>query len=291
MAQIEQLIAKIGDPGLRDQVAREVKALKERKQFGLVFERHLPETVLIAADAKVRAGAKARRRTEPDGPDLSVVRATRDTIVLADEKGVESELPRGDVLLIQHFEEPVYPTLRHVRTVKRSDDRPFHAVINGENFHALQLLVHAFPGQADCIYIDPPYNSGASTWKYNNKFVDENDTWFHSKWLSFMEKRLRLAKRLLKPDGVLIVTIDENEIHHLGLLLEEMFPAYLRYMGHDRHQPEGDEQGQLRTHRRTGVLHHPQHRLRRHRTSRAAAGRTWLGGRRRERGPRDRGPP
>jgi adenine-specific DNA-methyltransferase len=229
MAKIEQLVGTIGDQDLRDQIAREVKALKERKQFGLVFERHLPETILIAADAKIRAGSRARRRTAPDGPDLTVVRATRTSVVLAGDDG-EIELPRSDVLVVQPFEEPVYPTLRLRQTVARSETRPYHAVINGENFHTLQLLVHAFEGQVDCIYIDPPYNSGASTWKYNNKFVDENDSWFHSKWLSFMEKRLRIAKRLLKPDGVLVVTIDENEVHHLGLLLEEMFPEFLRYM-------------------------------------------------------------
>jgi adenine-specific DNA-methyltransferase len=229
MAQIENLVAQIPDPELSAAIAREVKALKERKQFGLVFERHLPETVLIAAEAKIRVGSKARRRTAPEGPDLVVLRTTTATVVLATEDG-EVELPRKDVLTVQPFEEPVYPTLREVCSVTKNPDRPHHAVINGENFHALQLLVHAFEGQVDCIYIDPPYNSGASTWKYNNKFVDENDSWLHSKWLSFMEKRLRIAKRLLRPDGVLVVTIDENEVHHLGLLLEEMFPEYLRYM-------------------------------------------------------------
>ena len=77
----------------------------------------------------------------------------------------------------------------------------------------------------DCIYIDPPYNTGARDWKYNNDYVDGNDTYRHSKWLSMMEKRLKLAKRLLNPvDSVMIVTIDEKEYLHLGCLLEEMFP-------------------------------------------------------------------
>jgi adenine-specific DNA-methyltransferase len=78
--------------------------------------------------------------------------------------------------------------------------------------------------QVDCIYIDPPYNTGDKSWRYNNDYVDGNDRWRHSKWLSFMEKRLELAKRLLKPDGVLIVTIDEHEVRHLGLLLEHVLP-------------------------------------------------------------------
>ena len=77
----------------------------------------------------------------------------------------------------------------------------------------------------DCIYIDPPYNTGAKDWKYNNDYVDGNDAYRHSKWLSFMQRRLQLAKKLLNPaDSVLIVTIDEKEYLHLGCLLEEMFP-------------------------------------------------------------------
>lgn len=78
----------------------------------------------------------------------------------------------------------------------------------------------------DSVFIDPPYNTGARDWKYNNDYVDGSDSYRHSKWLSFMQKRLKIAKRLLNPkDSVLIVTIDEKEYLHLGCLLEEMFPA------------------------------------------------------------------
>ena len=77
----------------------------------------------------------------------------------------------------------------------------------------------------DCIYIDPPYNTGARDWKYNNDYVDATDSYRHSKWLSMMQRRLKIAKRLLNPENsVLIVTIDEKEYLHLGCLLEEMFP-------------------------------------------------------------------
>src|ERR1043165_7276991 len=93
------------------------------------------------------------------------------------------------------------------------------------NFHALQLLEYLYAGQVDCIYIDPPYNTGARDWKYNNRYVDSQDGWRHSKWLSMMEKRLRLAGKLLKPSGVLVCMIDEHEVHPLALLLEELFPA------------------------------------------------------------------
>lgn len=86
-------------------------------------------------------------------------------------------------------------------------------------------MQYLYAGKVDCIYIDPPYNPGAKDWKYNNDYVDSSDEYRHSKWLSMMQKRLRLAKKLLNPaDSVLIVTIDEKEYLHLGCLLEEMFP-------------------------------------------------------------------
>ena len=80
-----------------------------------------------------------------------------------------------------------------------------------ENYHALQLLLHTYEGQVDCIYIDPPYNSGASDWKYNNRYIEDTDAYRHSKWLSLIEKRLQFARHLLKRDGTIVITIDENE--------------------------------------------------------------------------------
>ena len=98
-------------------------------------------------------------------------------------------------------------------------------MIEADNYHALQLLEYLYSGKVDCIYIDPPYNTGAKDWKYNNDYVDASDAYRHSKWLSMMQRRLKLAKKLLDPrDSVLIVAIDEKEYLHLGCLLEEMFP-------------------------------------------------------------------
>ncbi len=88
----------------------------------------------------------------------------------------------------------------------------------------LDILTHA--GKVDCIYIDPPYNTGARDWKYDNHYVDSEDGYRHSKWLAFMQRRLLLAKQLLNPDNsVLIVTIDEKEYLRLGLLLQQVFPS------------------------------------------------------------------
>jgi adenine-specific DNA-methyltransferase len=98
--------------------------------------------------------------------------------------------------------------------------------VHPDNYHALQLLEYLYAGKVDCIYIDPPYNTGARDWKYNNDYVDDNDNWMHSKWLAFMKRRLSIAKRLLNPkSSVLIVTIDEKEYLRLGLLLEGLFPV------------------------------------------------------------------
>ncbi len=120
------------------------------------------------------------------------------------------------------------PVLKEVpeKAVVNDDDKPTHILIEGDNYHALTCLNYTHKGKVDVIYIDPPYNTGAKDWKYNNNYVDENDPWRHSKWINFMANRLRLAKNLLRKDGVLICAIDENEQAALGLLLEELFPEY-----------------------------------------------------------------
>ena len=96
-------------------------------------------------------------------------------------------------------------------------------------FQSTKLKFQSSMARFHCIQhvmkLDPPYNTGAKDWKYNNDYVDSSDAYRHSKWLSMMEKRLKLAKKLLNPaDSVLIVTIDEKEYLHLGCLLEELFP-------------------------------------------------------------------
>lgn len=102
---------------------------------------------------------------------------------------------------------------------------PNHILIEGDNLHVISSLCYSHEGQFDVIYIDPPYNSGAKDWKYNNNYVDDNDSYRHSKWLSMIENRLIIAKKLLNPqESVLIVTIDEKEFLHLGCLLEDLFP-------------------------------------------------------------------
>ena len=118
------------------------------------------------------------------------------------------------------------PVLKEVKNkeIITDKDEPVNLLIEGDNYHALSVLNYTHAKKVDVIYIDPPYNTGARDWKYNNAYVDINDAWRHSKWLSFMKNRLKLAKNLLKNSGVLICTIDENEHAALGLLLQELFP-------------------------------------------------------------------
>ena len=111
------------------------------------------------------------------------------------------------------------------RRICKDESLPWNFIIEGDNLQALYLLEKTHKGKIDCIYIDPPYNTGAKDWKYNNDYVDSNDVYRHSKWLSMMKSRLLIAKRLLNPENsVLICTIDEKEYLRLGCLLEELFP-------------------------------------------------------------------
>jgi len=228
------------DARLAADLEREYEVLSERRAFGLNFERHVPETVDLP-DRPIRRGDKVRflpeRGTPAGSADdriwlvVSIENADHDraaSLVRQASPGGELETAIRHIenlVVVAEFRDPIYPGLVSTSRIERSDDKPFHTVINSENFHALQALLYSHEGKVDAIYIDPPYNSGARDWKYNNDFVDGDDLYRHSKWLAFMERRLLLAKKLLKPsDSVLIVTIDEREIHRLGLLIEQIFP-------------------------------------------------------------------
>lgn len=233
MARVDDLVAQVTDKVLRQRLEAALLDMKRRQRFGLVFEEHVPETAALLG-LPVMVGSSVQRRSEPTRDQLyvvkSITRSGRATI--EPEGGGESQtVALKDLLSVKRFGDPIFPALTSLGAIRRGEkDRPHHAVINGENFHALQLLIYMFEGKIDCIYIDPPYNTGARDWKYNNRYVDKKDAWRHSKWLSMMEKRLRLARRLLKADGVLICTIDEHEVNHLGMLLEKVFPKHLHYM-------------------------------------------------------------
>ena len=104
-----------------------------------------------------------------------------------------------------------------------ADNAPNHILIEGDNLEALTALSYTHEGKIDVIYIDPPYNTGNKDFVYNDSFVDTEDGYRHSKWLSFMEKRLKIAKKLLSDKGVIFISIDDNEQANLKLLCDEVF--------------------------------------------------------------------
>ena len=158
------------DGWTRERLLEEVKKLKKRKKYGIVWE-HKPEDVV-----------------EQCKRELPVLKEVKSREIITD------------------------PTA------------PVNLLIEGDNYHALSVLNYTHKGKVDVIYIDPPYNTGASDWKYNNNYVDKDDSFKHSKWLSMMSSRLALAKNLLKKNGILVCAIDDNEFGTLSLLVGEIFP-------------------------------------------------------------------
>lgn len=230
---IESLLRRVGnlDPKLAEDLRRAVNNVTSEREFGLVFNRHMPETVELPG-RKVRKGDKVRIVGDKRETTWDVVRVRRlggnRVADILRQSGTDEmrELPLDDLVAVADFRDAIYPGLRCTGSISRGGDKPSHVVINGENHHTLEALTFSYAEKVDCIYIDPPYNTRDKDWKYNNDYVDSNDDYKHSKWLSFMERRLRLAKKLLNPaNSVLIVTIDEKEYLRLGMLLDQLFPA------------------------------------------------------------------
>jgi len=117
------------------------------------------------------------------------------------------------------------PVLKEVKSkeIIIDKEKPVNLLIEGDNYHALSVLNYTHAKKVDVIYIDPPYNTGNKDFVFNDHYVDKEDAYRHSKWLSFMEKRLRLAKNLLKDTGVVFISIDDNEVAQLKLLMDEIF--------------------------------------------------------------------
>jgi len=227
MSAIDQYIERIADENLRGEIQMELARLMKKKSFGLVFEHHMPDN-LLTPEVPIRRGTNVVIRNGKVS-DVYEVQSLTDTEATCVQLSTMNEvvLPLVDLVAIAQRGDIIYPYLKPMDSVKNAPDSElWHTLIEADNYHALQLLVYLYAGQVDCIYIDPPYNKPDShDWKYNCDYVDGNDSYRHSKWLSMLEARLKIAKKLLNPnDSVLIVTIDELEYHHLGCLLEQMFP-------------------------------------------------------------------
>lgn len=239
MSRLTDLIAqaKTKDPTMGQELEQEFRVLSSRRSFGLNFERHRPESVELPG-RPVRKGDKfhilpPRGTTAKGDQRLWKVlklegagdKKTAQLELLDTPEPEQRTVAVADLIVVAEFKDFIYPGLVSTGKVERGGDKPFHTVINAENFHALEALTFTHRGKIDVIYIDPPYNSGASDWKYNNDYVEKEDLYRHSKWLAMIERRLLVAKELLNPrNSVLIATIDEKEYLRLGLLLEQVFP-------------------------------------------------------------------
>lgn len=239
MSRLTDLIARARakDGALGEELEKEFKALSSRRAFGLNFERHKPENVELPG-RPVRKGDKVRilppRGSSKKGDQtlwkvLKISKSENVRIAELEQIDVEnpqiSEVAVDDLVVVAEFRDYIYPGLVSTGKVERGGDKPYHTVINGENFHVLEALTYTHRGKVDAVYIDPPYNSGAKDWKYNNDYVESEDLYRHSKWLAFIERRILIARELMNPSkSVLIVAIDAREYLRLGLLLEQIFP-------------------------------------------------------------------
>lgn len=242
MALLQDLIQQIDDPTLKERILQETNKLLKQKKFGLVFEEHLPECTPLY-DVPIRVGSKVALKTGYVSDIYTVINIDGDEVQCDRRETHEQKTFKLDELVtVAEFGEAIYPTLKPIDAIENAPESGiWHTLIEADNYHALQLLEYLYAEKVDCIYIDPPYNTGAKDWKYNNDYVDSSDAYRHSKWLSMMEKRLRIAKRLLAPDGAMITTIDDNEYSHLQILINEIFPDALNQVISIQMNPGGTQ--------------------------------------------------
>ncbi len=170
----------------KDDLVKEIKRIKETT-YGLVWHRDVPQEKL---DILINPDARTPEET------------------FANEVGGKP-----------------FPVLKEVKTktIITDEQKPVNILIEGDNYHSLAVLNFTHQEAIDVIYIDPPYNTGNKDFIYNDSYVDKEDTFRHSKWLSFMEKRLRLARNVLKQTGVIFLSIDDIEQAPLRMLCDEIF--------------------------------------------------------------------
>ncbi|MFC8734347.1 site-specific DNA-methyltransferase [Luteimicrobium sp. NPDC057192] len=234
--ELRSLLARVEDkdPDTAKELRRHIDALQSRRQFGLNFERHMPESVALtgrplAVGDKVRFLPRRGEKTVESDATWLVTGITGPKSAqiarLIDPKTKDDTVRAVvDLVFIADFRDPIYPGLVSTGTVEHGGDKPFHTVVNAENFHALEAMLYTHRGGIDLIYIDPPYNTGGKTsWLYNDSFVDNDDSYQHSKWLAFMDRRLRVARELLKPSGAIMVSIGDDEQHRLRMLMDQVF--------------------------------------------------------------------
>ncbi|WP_309127614.1 site-specific DNA-methyltransferase [Microbacterium sp.] len=228
--QLEHLLARVAslDSSLADALEKELEKRTTAVEFGIHFATHSPEIVRLPR-RRVAVQDKVVLQTDVERfPEIyRVTSIGARTVQLIAKSGSRLTAKLKDVVPIAEFGDPIYPGMRSLGSAgSPSIGTPSHVVIQGENFHALQTLRYTHAASVDLIYIDPPYNTGnkaENKWKYNDKYVDDTSGYRPSLWLSFMERRLRLARELLKPTGAIMVSIGDGEQHRLRMLMDKVF--------------------------------------------------------------------
>lgn len=178
--ELDALLERVDGAGLRSELRSHIERLRLRRQFGLVFESHLPERVRLP-DHPIRRGSKmVRRDASPKELPQEVLRIEGQKAVLATAEAEEEVVDCADLVVVAEFGEPIYPGFRRLGSIDRGRDKPAHIIIKGENYHALEALRFSHAGKIDCIYIDPPYNNRSKDWKYNNDYVEKDDLYRHT---------------------------------------------------------------------------------------------------------------
>ncbi|MEZ5229762.1 MAG: hypothetical protein R2710_24820 [Acidimicrobiales bacterium] len=160
--EIDALLARVDDPALRQDLRTQFDRLRQKRQFGLVFEEHMPERVVLPGH-QVRIGTKVVPRCEEAAEPSIVIGLVDGTATLRDADGHEHQLAARDVAAIAEFGEPIFPGLNRLGSVSRGGSKPAHVIVKGENHHALEALQFTHAGLIDCIYIDPPTTQGHPT--------------------------------------------------------------------------------------------------------------------------------
>ncbi|MCX6307687.1 MAG: DNA methyltransferase, partial [Bacteroidia bacterium] len=188
----------------QDERATLIELVNTKKKYGLVWE-DKPEDV------------EEQLRTQ-----LPVFREVTERRILAKEFPQTEKKPTTKQAGL--FDDQSAPETTQTDTIQ--SEAPNHILIEGDNLHALTALTFTHEGKIDVIYIDPPYNTGNKDFIYNDQFVDKEDGFRHSKWLSFMNKRLKIAHKLLTANGVVIISIGYHEVNNLILICEELYKGY-----------------------------------------------------------------
>ena len=216
--------------------------LKSCKKFGLVFEEKREYLLLPLNDGKYQfnnniykyiADINGKVKTKSKKDNTYIINENIYNLIDSELGTYEKESKEYLVKESKLFEyikqstktfKPIFTSKDNgVRNFISDENKPMNYLIEGDNYHSLQLLKSTHYGKVDVIYIDPPYNTGNQDFKYNDKYVDNEDGYRHSKWLTFMKKRLEVSKELLTEDGVIFISIDENENHRLRMLCDDIF--------------------------------------------------------------------